>query len=78
MDKAELARVLQEDGYRPTAYSLDGGLRDDTLCLDEVHGKWVVYYSERGQRWNEREFSSEDAACQYFLKLIRQDGAAKL
>ncbi|HWE87965.1 MAG TPA: hypothetical protein VG317_00715, partial [Pseudonocardiaceae bacterium] len=70
----ELEEVLKARGVRDDLYSLSGGLAEDTLCIDEIYGKWFVYYAERGKKWDEKEFDSEDAACKHFLKLIEDIG----
>jgi len=72
-----LREILRSEGIRDSAYSLEGGLRDDTLTLDQIGERWIVYYSERGQRWDERSFSDEDAACEYLLGLLRADRSAR-
>lgn len=73
MNLQELKAVIEEREFRRESYSLNGELRDDTLCIDHVHGTWLVYYAERGKRWNERSFLSESEACKYFLDLISTD-----
>jgi hypothetical protein len=77
MNREELRAVLDQEGIRPDAYSLEGGLREDRLTVDSVGGRWVVYYVERGRRWNERYFSEEGAACRYLLELLRTDSSAR-
>ena len=77
MNRIELREVLTAEGIRSDAYSLEGGLYEDRLCIDEQYGAWVVYYVERGKRWNERRFDTEDEACRYLLELLRQDRSAR-
>lgn len=77
MDRAELRNTLDQEGIRPDAYSLEGGLYEDRLCIDEVYGQWLVYYVERGKRWDERTFSTEDEACRHLLELLRNDRSAR-
>lgn len=77
MNRAELRETLDADGIRPDAYSLEGGLYEDRLCIDEDYGVWEVYYVERGKRWNQRRFDTEDEACRYLLDLLRQDRSAR-
>lgn len=77
MDRDELRRILDSEGVRADAYSLQGGLEEDRLCLDEVHGSWIVYYVERGKRWNERSFETEDVACKYLLRLLLDDPSSR-
>jgi hypothetical protein len=34
------------------------------MCLEFIKNKFIVYYSERGQRFDENVFLTEDEACQ--------------
>jgi hypothetical protein len=73
VNRDELLDILRIEGIRDDSYSLDGGLRDDRLTIDRIGDMWIVYYSERGKRWDERSFTDEDSACQYLLQLLRSD-----
>jgi hypothetical protein len=73
MTLQELIDALSRQGVQPRAYDLEGTSRDEVYCLDNVHGKWIVYYRERGMRRDERVFSSEDEACCYLFELLMQD-----
>ena len=43
-----------------------------------VHGVvWSVYYSERGLESGLKLFASEEEACEYLLKLLRDDPTMK-
>jgi hypothetical protein len=72
VNRAELRQILDQEAFDPASYSLDDGLADDTFCLGRRHKKWVVYYSEKGSRWNEHRFETEQDACQYFLARMRE------
>ncbi|HEX7661251.1 MAG TPA: hypothetical protein VF444_17400 [Pseudonocardiaceae bacterium] len=72
MTRSDLKDILDGKGVKEGAYSLYGGISEDTLCIDENYGTWSVYYAERGTRWDEKKFDSEDAACRYFLHLIEK------
>jgi hypothetical protein len=71
MNKDELKRILDSEGFSPRAYSLDGGLPNDRLCLSDEGGQWCVYYSERGERFDEQGFDSESGACEHLLRELR-------
>jgi len=77
MNLDDLRRALVEGGFRPDSYSLEGGLREDRITLDEAHGRWFVYYVERGKRWEEAQFENEHSACVEFLKRISRDSVAR-
>lgn len=70
MNKAELAAALAAAGVRPAAYSLDGGLPGERLCLEERADGWAVYYSERGLRTGETLYPTEAEACEAFYAQI--------
>ena len=73
MNIEELKNLLDEKGISPNRYSLNGGLENDTLCIEKVFCKWVVYYTERGNKYNEKSFLNENDACEYFYKLLAED-----
>ena len=78
MTKIELKTKLEQAGVCVEAYSLDGGLPNERYVLShEANGRWVVYYSERGQKGSLRSFDLESAACQYFLEHILEDPTAR-
>jgi hypothetical protein len=61
----EVAERLRLQGVDPDSYSLEGGMPDEATVLDELPGgTWSVYYSERGQRRNERTFNYLDTALE--------------
>jgi hypothetical protein len=78
MTKAELQDTLNREYFDPAHYSLDGGERDDTVCLAYERDKWYVYYTERGLQSGKVEFDTEDEACRYFLKEVRSDPMMRL
>ena len=71
MNKDELKRTLDAEGFNPSVYSLEGGLPNDRLCLSHEQGRWCVYYTERGERFDEQWFDSESDACQRLLSELR-------
>ncbi len=56
-----LAQELQALGIPESYYSV-GHPRDDRTCLVFSKGKWLVFFSERGQLVDLREFDSFDGA----------------
>lgn len=71
MNRSELKHILQREAFDPGIYSLDGGLANDTLCLAHEGERWCVYYTERGARFDEQWFESEDEACELMLSNLR-------
>ena len=77
MNVAELQRRLTAEGIHPNHYSLFGGDRENSLCIEHSHDGWHVYYAERGKRWDDRIFSDEEEACNYFLDIVLKDSTTR-
>lgn len=61
-----LEQKLNELGVPDYYYNLQGeGNNDDKLNLVHTNGKWVVYYSERGEKTIYIQTDSFDAAAEY-------------
>jgi len=78
MDIEELRKQLIQLGIKSSSYSLSGGLPNEKYCLANESGKWVVYYSERGQRTGEKVFSSESKACEYLFSRMERDPTTRI
>lgn len=72
MNRDDLKRKLDAEGFDPRVYSLDGGLANDRLCLSVEGGRCCVYYTERGIRFDEQWFDSESDACENILSQLRE------
>jgi hypothetical protein len=78
LTRSTLEEKMRTHGIRADAYSLEGGLPDERYCLDHPTPEtWTVYYSERGNRNNERRFESECAACEYLFDLVMRDPSTR-
>lgn len=75
MNLSELACLLEQLELHPNAYSIGIGIpeADETYCLVQENGVWRIYYAERGQRSDMREYVSEEEACNAFLELLKSD-----
>ena len=71
MTTSELKQILDNERFDPRVYSLDGGMANDTLCLSREGCQWIVYYTERGLRFDDKCFESESDACNHLLSLLR-------
>ncbi len=78
MNRNSLRDLLQTEHVRDDAYSLDGTLQDESMCLEAVTGGWAVFYSERGLRSGERVFETEDEACQFLAGRLLADPSNRL
>jgi hypothetical protein len=66
---SDVQEIIEAARVDPSYYSLDGE-RHEALCLVPAGSTWHVFLSERGQRYEEHAFSTEDEACTYFLKRL--------
>ena len=53
-------------------YTGDGSPEDRYVILQEARS-WKVYYAERDQQLELRQFPTENEACEYLLGLLRRD-----
>jgi hypothetical protein len=75
MTLAELEAKLVSHNVPKDAYCLTGGLPSEKHCIEEVNGKWRVYYSERGNRTGLKSFDTEQEACDYFFDWVAYLGS---
>ncbi len=69
MTLAELQSKLDEDGVLRGLYSLAGGVPDNqTYTINEQNGKFHVYYTERGGRYDLAVFDNQEDAVDHFMK----------
>ena len=71
MTTAELASRLADMDVPADYYCLNGE-QHEALCLLVEGPRWKVFLSERGVRYEERTFTAESEACEYFLARILQ------
>lgn len=62
MTVSELKIRLFEEEISHYYYSI-GKDEDQRVCLVENGGKWLVYYSENGEKLDLSEYNSEADAC---------------
>jgi len=70
MNKIELNEYLKKHNIPEKYYCLNGGMEEEKVCLDNVHGKWIVYSVQRGKMWSIKEFDDEEKACKYIFDEI--------
>ena len=78
MNKENLQLMFNELKVNPLSYTLSGGLPNEKYVIDQGIGKWSVYYSEKGQKNNEKVFETEHEACQYMLKCVSEDLSTRI
>ena len=74
MTIVDLKIELEKTGIPSSWYLLEEkGNEDMRHCISQLDNMWCVYFSERGNRFQMREFSSEADACQELLsRMIRK------
>jgi hypothetical protein len=70
MNVDELRKELVKRGANSADYRIQAPDDESTWCLRRQGKVWLVYYSERGGRRTMQRFSSESAACDYFLEHV--------
>ncbi|MGH8491408.1 MAG: hypothetical protein ACREXS_21750 [Gammaproteobacteria bacterium] len=75
MSPQEIVDRLKRYGVDPNdVFNANGDLlENDKYHLVSSEGVWQVYYSERGHKWDYREFNSESDACEYLWNLLEKD-----
>jgi len=71
-----LAAVLDHQGIPGARYVIGRNrkLHDQVFVADKWSNRWVVYYFERGSKWDIRKFRTEDDACRDLLSRLRDAG----
>lgn len=67
MRAADVQGILDAHGVDRRSYRINQPPDNNTMCLIQKGKKWSVFYFERGEYFDMQRFSSEDAACEYFL-----------
>ena len=71
MNISQLKHELDKLNIPKNAYTLTGGLPNESFCLGLNYDKWEVYYSERGNKTSLKVFIDENLACEYFLNWMK-------
>lgn len=78
MNREELRLLLAENRVKPKYYELDGRPADLAYVLESKDGKWYVYYTERGGKFDEHWFESEADACEYIFRRLTHTQATRM
>ncbi len=73
MKTHDLVIELKKNNVSPRAYSIYGQTDlpvDEQYVLNKSGNNWVLYYSEKGERLEQKIFEVEDEACRYFLNWL--------
>jgi len=73
MTVQELQTKLFEMDVPHYYYSICGSSDEDQrICLIQENGRWLVYYSEDGDRLELSDHSDEDSACRDCLSRLAE------
>ncbi|GAA3524508.1 hypothetical protein GCM10022393_43600 [Aquimarina addita] len=72
MNRDDVIRIIS-DSYPLDIVSFDQEFPNEAYCIRlNQENKWEVYYSERGNKNDLKEFSSESEACTDLLKRMKK------
>ena len=67
---AELKSALEDGGFRSDGYRILEAPDECNWCIKKQGKAWLVFYFERGTKWEMQRFKDESAACEYFYNRI--------
>lgn len=70
MTIADLNQIFVSNDVPTGCYSFSGPGGGDTYVLESENGQWLLYYNDRGQRYEQQEFADESIACEAMLKAV--------
>ena len=70
MTTAELERNFQVNHVPESYYSFHGMAAGDCYVIENQSGRWSTYYSERGSRYEQKQYDTEDDACRAMFSLV--------
>jgi hypothetical protein len=70
VDIADLRAALVAGGYDLQGYRVLDAPGESTWCIHKQGKTWLVFYFERGSKWEMQRFKTESAACEYFFNRV--------
>jgi hypothetical protein len=70
MNISALRATLSECGTNPQGYRVLDAPDEATWCIRKQGKIWLVFYFERGTKWELQRFKTETSACEYFLNRV--------
>lgn len=67
MKFTEMRCILRVLEVSPLIYTIEGEPADSTWCIKRQGKTWLVFFFERGSRYELQRFHDENSACVYFL-----------
>lgn len=70
MNIDNLKKLFDENKIPTAGYNLKGEMVSHSITLEKRKTGWYVYYSERGEIYEEVGLSNENDACEYMKKYV--------
>lgn len=70
MNINDLRVLLREKESDPAGFRILEAPDEGTWCIRKQGKAWLVFYFERGSRWELERFKTESSACEYFLDRV--------
>jgi len=77
MNKEQLARRLEIEGFIKAFYVLDGPPDWDGFHLHSLGARWLVDYYDHGQRQAIGDYATEHEACECLYRELAADPGAR-
>lgn len=79
MNCSQLKEMLDKANIPESSYNLTGqGVLDNRYVLEHRGSSWLVYYYERGKKYEVKEYSSEGSACSYLSEKLLSSAGGNL
>ena len=72
MNTQDAVNFLREREIPDHFYSIGGLGNGECIGITNQGGHWETYFSERGSKWDVREYPTESAACQDFIDRVQR------
>lgn len=74
MNRQSVKKALMKAGVPVDIYHLGGkGRKDQKLCIEETPRGWLVYYSERGKKFDLSVYDSKEKACRELYRRLAEE-----
>lgn len=73
MNVSELFDRVSRNGGDVRAIFTGSGNPEDRYAIIHEGSRWIVFYTERGKKFEKKEFIIESEACEYIFSLLEKD-----
>lgn len=72
-DRKRTGTLEKDNAYHFNGYSINGNAIDEGFGIDKSDGLFIWYYTERGQKDNQKYFRTENEAVAFAFNQIKAD-----